>query len=113
MLVTQIRSAHPYRAGEAQQIDRIMEKFAERFCRDNPGAFSNADGAYLLSFAIIMLNTDAHNPMADAHMSKDDFVMMCQTQVIHCALSCIPKFSLHHCYASPVGPSPVQVCRCP
>ena len=58
-----------------------MEKFAERFCIDNPRDFSTADGAYLLSFAIIMLNTDAHNPMADAHMSRDDFVMMCQTQV--------------------------------
>ncbi len=68
-------------AGEAQQIDRIMEKFAERYCRDCSGAFGSADGAYLLSFAIIMLNTDAHNPMADAHMSRDDFVMMCQSQV--------------------------------
>ena len=27
--------------GEAQKIDRIMEKFAERFCRDNPQAFKN------------------------------------------------------------------------
>lgn len=51
--------------GEAQKIDRIMEKFAERYCRDNPSAFAAADGAYLLAFAIIMLNTDAHNPMAD------------------------------------------------
>ena len=31
-----------------------------------PSAFRHAaDGAYLLAFAIIMLNTDAHNPMAD------------------------------------------------
>jgi hypothetical protein len=51
--------------GEAQKIDRIVEKFAEAYCRDNPGAFATADGAYLLSFAIIMLNTDAHNPMAE------------------------------------------------
>ena len=41
-----------------------MEKFAERYVRDNPGRFSNADGAYVLAFAIIMLNTDAHNPLA-------------------------------------------------
>jgi Sec7-like guanine-nucleotide exchange factor len=25
--------------GEAQKIDRIMEKFAEVYCRDNPHAF--------------------------------------------------------------------------
>ncbi len=68
-------------AGEAQQIDRVMEKFAERYLRDNPDSFSTADGPYLLSFALIMLNTDAHNPMADKKLSADDFVGMCQTQV--------------------------------
>ena len=68
-------------AGEAQKIDRIMEKFAERYCRDNPEAFATADAAYLLAFALIMLNTDAHNPMAEKKLSKDDFVNMCQTQV--------------------------------
>ena len=72
---------HLCRAGEAQKIDRIMEKFAERFCRDNPGAFHTADGAYLLSFALIMLNTDAHNPMADKNISAEDFIGMCQSSV--------------------------------
>jgi hypothetical protein len=36
----------------------------QRYCKDNPGRFGNADAAYVLSFAIIMLNTDAHNPLA-------------------------------------------------
>ena len=67
--------------GEAQKIDRIMEKFAERYCRDNPGAFRSADGAYLLAFALIMLNTDAHNPQADKKLGLDDFINMCQVQV--------------------------------
>lgn len=66
--------------GEAQKIDRIMERFAERFCRDNPDVFQTSDGAYLLSFALIMLNTDAHNPMADKKLSLEDFVSMCQYQ---------------------------------
>ena len=68
-------------AGEAQKIDRIMEKFAERYCRDNPGAFGSADAAYLLAFALIMLNTDAHNPHADRKLGAQDFVAMCQVQV--------------------------------
>ena len=68
-------------AGEAQKIDRIMEKFAERYCRDNEGAFASADGPYLLAFALIMLNTDAHNPRAEKKLSCDDFVTMCQAQV--------------------------------
>ncbi|KAG6547191.1 hypothetical protein Mapa_011443 [Marchantia paleacea] len=60
--------------GEAQKIDRIMEKFAERYCRDNPSLFTNADTAYVLAYAVIMLNTDAHNPMVWPKMSKADFV---------------------------------------
>lgn len=66
--------------GEAQKIDRIMEKFAERYCNDNVGAFSSADGPYLLAFALIMLNTDAHNPRAEKKLSCEDFVTMCQAQ---------------------------------
>lgn len=68
-------------AGEAQKIERIMEKFAERYCRDNPGQFRTADGAYVLSFALIMLNTDAHNPQADKKLAQSDFINMCQDQV--------------------------------
>eukprot|EP00897_Mesotaenium_endlicherianum_P003192 jgi/Mesen1/2900/ME000175S02055 len=51
--------------GEANQIDRIMEKFAER---------STADTAYILAYAVIMLNTDAHNPAVSSKMTKSDFV---------------------------------------
>lgn len=49
--------------GEAQKIDRIMEKFAERYCKCNPKAFTSADTAYVLAYSVILLNTDAHNPM--------------------------------------------------
>ncbi|XP_021732781.1 brefeldin A-inhibited guanine nucleotide-exchange protein 5-like [Chenopodium quinoa] len=62
--------------GEAQKIDRIMEKFAERYCADNPSLFKNADTAYVLAYAVIMLNTDAHNPVVPTKMSKADFVRM-------------------------------------
>lgn len=53
--------------GEAQKIDRIMEKFAERFCLQNPTVFPSADTAFILSFSTIMLNTGAflraHTPV--------------------------------------------------
>lgn len=48
--------------GEAQKIDRMMEKFSERFCLQNPTVFPSADTAFILAFSIIMLNTDLHNP---------------------------------------------------
>jgi brefeldin A-inhibited guanine nucleotide-exchange protein len=60
--------------GEAQKIDRIMEKFAERYCKCNPKAFISADTAYVLAYSVILLNTDAHNPMVKKKMSADDFI---------------------------------------
>ncbi|OQV16898.1 putative Brefeldin A-inhibited guanine nucleotide-exchange protein 1 [Hypsibius exemplaris] len=43
--------------GEAQKIDRLMEKFASRYCENNPdlGIFASADTAYVLAYSIIML----------------------------------------------------------
>ncbi|OAY68445.1 Brefeldin A-inhibited guanine nucleotide-exchange protein 1 [Ananas comosus] len=60
--------------GEAQKIDRIMEKFAERYCKCNPNSFTSADTAYVLAYSVIMLNTDAHNTMVRDKMSKADFI---------------------------------------
>ncbi|KAK3036128.1 hypothetical protein RJ639_031709, partial [Escallonia herrerae] len=60
--------------GEAQKIDRIMEKFSERYCKCNPKAFTSADTAYVLAYSVILLNTDAHNPMVKNKMSADDFI---------------------------------------
>ncbi|CAK4160743.1 unnamed protein product [Aphanomyces euteiches] len=64
--------------GEAQQIDRILEAFAERVyaqCRERD-LFGCVDVAYLLSFSIIMLNTDLHNPniRPEKKMSLPDFL---------------------------------------
>ncbi|KAG9443870.1 hypothetical protein H6P81_015210 [Aristolochia fimbriata] len=83
--------------GEAQKIDRIMEKFAERYCADNPGLFKNADTAYVLAYAVIMLNTDAHNPMVWPKMSKSDFLRM---NTMSDAEDCAPKELLEEIYDS-------------
>ncbi|KVI00546.1 Armadillo-like helical [Cynara cardunculus var. scolymus] len=83
--------------GEAQKIDRIMEKFAERYCADNPGLFKSADTAYVLAYAVIMLNTDAHNPMVWPKMSKADFVRMNATNDPE---ECAPTVLLEEVYDS-------------
>lgn len=51
--------------GEAQEIDRILTAFAQCYWEDNAGdmnccPFQDQDTVFLLSFAIIMLNTDLH-----------------------------------------------------
>lgn len=60
--------------GEAQKIDRIMEKFASRYCECNPDIFANADAAYVLAYSTIMLHTDAHNDTIKNKMSKEEFI---------------------------------------
>ncbi|PXF40791.1 Brefeldin A-inhibited guanine nucleotide-exchange protein 1 [Gracilariopsis chorda] len=60
--------------GEAQKIDRIMEKFASRYCECNPTIFANADAAYVLAYSTIMLHTDAHNDTIKNKMTKEEFI---------------------------------------
>ncbi|MES1917981.1 Brefeldin A-inhibited guanine nucleotide-exchange protein 1 [Bonamia ostreae] len=60
--------------GEGQIIDRIMSKFAVKYCYDNPNVFSSSDSAHLLSYSIIMLNTDLHSDKITNKMSRNDFV---------------------------------------
>lgn len=74
--------------GEAQQIDRILQSFADscgQVCEESSNGklklFSDdpkraSDAAYLLSFSIIMLNTDRHNAniREDRKMSCEAFI---------------------------------------
>lgn len=59
--------------GEAQRIDRLMEAFARHYCQHNPDVFHGPDTAYVLSFAMIMLNTDLHNPANPHRMTREVF----------------------------------------
>ncbi|ESN92223.1 hypothetical protein HELRODRAFT_157983 [Helobdella robusta] len=64
--------------GEAQKIDRLMEKFASRYCECNPslGIFSSADTAYVLAYSIIMLTTDLHSSQVRHKMTKAQYIRM-------------------------------------
>jgi len=60
--------------GESQKIDRFMLKFANRYVLGNPNAFANADTAYVLSYSVIMLNTDLHSVKVFNRMTKEGFI---------------------------------------
>ena len=65
--------------GESQKIDKIMEKFAERYYNDNVNVnekfpFENADAAYIFAFHMIMLATDLHNVAIRKKMSKQEWI---------------------------------------
>ncbi|KAL3876500.1 hypothetical protein ACJMK2_034342, partial [Sinanodonta woodiana] len=47
--------------GEAPVISRLLEHFADHWHKSNGEPFVNADAAFTLAYAVIMLNVDQHN----------------------------------------------------
>ncbi|GAA5978631.1 hypothetical protein JCM5350_002459 [Sporobolomyces pararoseus] len=54
--------------GESQQINRITETFAEVYFATKPAEINSQDATYVLSYSVIMLNTDLHNPQVRKRM---------------------------------------------
>ncbi|CAB03915.3 Golgi-specific brefeldin A-resistance guanine nucleotide exchange factor 1 homolog [Caenorhabditis elegans] len=50
--------------GESAEIALVMQHFSEEWFRANNEPFFHVDAAFTLSYAIIMLNVDQHNPQA-------------------------------------------------
>ena len=62
--------------GESPLIERIVTVFSEKYCANStPEGISGAEAIYVLSYAIIMLNTDQHNPnlKKSKRMNDSDF----------------------------------------
>ena len=59
---------------EGQKIDRVLESFASKYYNDNNALFKNADGAFYLSYAIMILQTELHNPNLKERMSLESFM---------------------------------------
>ena len=62
--------------GESALIERIVDIFSEKYCANStPEDISSKDAVYVLTYAIIMLNTDQHNPnvKTQARMAFKDF----------------------------------------
>jgi hypothetical protein len=75
--------------GEAQQIDRIISTFARCYWEDNAGDVSgnvlcpkDQDTVFLLSFAIIMLNTDLHKSHVTSSSRKREHKRMTKTEFL-------------------------------
>ncbi|KAI9675163.1 MAG: GDP/GTP exchange factor for ARF [Trizodia sp. TS-e1964] len=62
--------------GEAPLIQRIVTSFSEKYCANStPDGVADKDAVYVLTYAIVMLNTDQHNPNVKSQnrMSYLDF----------------------------------------
>ncbi|KAK7516733.1 protein transport protein sec73 [Phyllosticta citriasiana] len=62
---------------ETQQIDRVLQGFADRYHECNPGIFVSPEEAYFISFSIVLLNSDFFNPNNKRKMQKPDYIKNC------------------------------------
>lgn len=52
----------------------MIASFANRWHAHNPSLLANPDAAHTLSFSLIMLNTDQHNPLIKNRMTLPQFI---------------------------------------
>jgi brefeldin A-resistance guanine nucleotide exchange factor 1 len=71
------RLLHTFRLpGESALIERIVTHFAEQYFNEaQPEGIANGDAIFVLTYAVIILNTDQHNPnlRSDKRMKLEDF----------------------------------------
>ncbi|KAF2187495.1 hypothetical protein K469DRAFT_685962 [Zopfia rhizophila CBS 207.26] len=59
---------------ETQQIDRVLQGFADRYHECNPGIYIDPDKAYFISFSIVILHTDFFNKNNKRKMQRADYI---------------------------------------
>lgn len=59
--------------GESQQIERITQTFASTYFAAKPEGIATEDAVFILSYSVIMLNTDQHNPQNKRRMTVEDY----------------------------------------
>ncbi|KAL8695065.1 MAG: hypothetical protein Q9218_000433 [Villophora microphyllina] len=58
---------------ETQQIDRVLQAFANRYHECNPGLYASPDEAYFIAFSLLILHTDVFNKNNKHKMQKLDY----------------------------------------
>ena len=80
--------------GEAQVIERIINEFCNEYFEENlDSACKNKDNVIVLTYALIMLNTDLYNPTVLKKITLNEFVNNCKK-----AVSDISEEYLTECY---------------
>ena len=68
--------------GEAQVIERIINEFCNEYFEENlDSACKNKDNVIVLTYALIMLNTDLYNPTVLKKITLNEFVNNCKKAV--------------------------------
>lgn len=83
---------------ETQQIDRLLNGFADRYYECNPGIFASTDDAQFVAFSILLLHSDAHNKNNKRKMQKQDYVKNTQHGSVQIASDILDCFYDNVCY---------------
>ncbi|EWC44503.1 hypothetical protein DRE_06771 [Drechslerella stenobrocha 248] len=59
---------------ETQQIDRVLQAFADRYHECNPLIYSSSENAYFIAFSLLILHTDVFNKHNRHKMQKPEYV---------------------------------------
>ena len=60
--------------GEGQKIDRILQTFGAKYYNDNNNIYESADSTFYLTYAIMILQTELHNPNIKVKMNLESFI---------------------------------------
>lgn len=64
-----------YLKGEAQQVDRILDAFSNRWCACNPShGFKATDVVHTICYSVLLLNTDLHQAEIETKMTRQQFL---------------------------------------
>ena len=66
--------------GEGQKIDRILQNFSAKYYNDNNNIFESADATFYLTYAIMILQTELHNPNIKEKMTLESFTKFVNDQ---------------------------------
>ncbi|GAA52022.1 PH and SEC7 domain-containing protein 1 [Clonorchis sinensis] len=83
--------------GETQERERILFHFSRRYLACNPEAYQSEDVCHTLVCALMLLNTDLHNPAITRKMSCQDFIN--NLAQVHCG-DCFSREDLKTLYNS-------------
>eukprot|EP00124_Ichthyophonus_hoferi_P003125 Ihof_evm5s253 gene=Ihof_evmTU5s253 len=72
--------ANIYLEGETHDKARVLDHFSRRYFDANPGVFVSLDACNAMVFAVVLLNTDLHNPNVERRMTLNDFLRNTQGQ---------------------------------
>ena len=71
-----------YLKAETQQVDRILEAFSKRYWDLNPlSPFGSVDVVHIITYTLLLLNTDLHVVESASRMSRSQFVKNTMTAV--------------------------------